>query len=345
MKWFEVARLVTMRAQIVLLCITCIFVTGILTIPFYGFSPTEKKELPKQITEADIKRWGQEPIPVKVGLSITDFITFENIKNKFTLDALVWFEFDPALVPLEKINDFSFESAQIIKKSKPVIRKQGNQTIAHYYIRVEFNEYLNHSRFPLDDHYLQLDLYNNAFYAREIAFIAEPKDFVFSPQAAISGWEIVDKKVQAGYEEIAVVLGDKIEHPQAIFYISLNKQNIKQILLIFLPLLFIFFFCVLSFSLASVLAIPMTLAGISGLLAYMFVINNLSPFVGYLMLSDYFVLLFLCEVFLIFVVNMFCLSQDHRLSKSTLDRIKGAVILCLYVLLYCALYYLLIIKK
>lgn len=344
-RWFDLSRFIAVREQVFLFFITIIFVILLMSFPYKGINPMEKSVHPKPITMETVQRWGHEPIKVQTGLTVTDFIKFENIKNSFVIDAIVWFEFNPQKISLDHIGLFGFESARIMTKSRPVVEKKEHNIIARYYVRIKFEGYLNHERFPVDDHCLQLDLYNSALRADEAAFIINPEDFNISPKINISGWKIKKHYVKTGYEDVAVINKEVIEHPQAIFYIVIDKKNIKQLILILLPLLSIFFFCMFSLSLTSSSAISMVLVSISALLAYMFVINGMSPASGALMLSDYFVILFLCEIFCIFLVHMLCIVNANQVTETKINNIKGLMVIVLYIVLYSMLAYLILVKS
>ena len=73
-------------------------------------------------------------VHIKTGLTITDFLKFDAIKNEYTVNAIIWFAF---FYPLETIQKFSFTKGEIVKKSEPIISKTSdNKTVVLYNLRV-----------------------------------------------------------------------------------------------------------------------------------------------------------------------------------------------------------------
>jgi cytochrome c oxidase subunit IV len=108
-----------------------------------------------------------------------------------------------------------------------------------------------------------------------------------------------------------------------------------------LPLLLIFYLSIFAFSIKDiVLAGTLILGSTSGLLAYAFVIQTISPLVGYFMLSDYLFIFVLMSIFIIFLITILYAVPEHIASKRVLDTIKGFTIPLLYILLVVVWYYL-----
>src|SRR6188472_2239181 len=103
--WIEeyVQRATSLRFQIVSIIITSIA----LGICMYGQYKTFQTFDPKPelyhhlITAAD-----QSVHVVQTGLFIKNFSTFDIIKNTFTMDAIIWFTFNPKNIGLDTIEEF-----------------------------------------------------------------------------------------------------------------------------------------------------------------------------------------------------------------------------------------------
>jgi hypothetical protein len=272
-------------------------------------------------------------------------LKFDAIKNEYVVNAIISFAFDPAKVSQEAIDTFSFTKGDVLKKSDPIITKQSDTSItALYYIRVQFSSIPNYTRFPLDDHYLYLNVTNTAVDPKKVIFQASPEDYNLSANLYAPGWNIVEHQAQAGYatENISY---KAIMQPKMSFSIGLSKQDYRQLLLIILPLLVIFYFGIFAFSIKDIAsAITLILASVAGLIAYSFVIQTLSPAVGYLMLSDYMFLLFLAIIFIIFFITTLNATPEHILSRKTIEHIKSIAIIVIYLVLICVWYYLTNIK-
>ena len=86
-----------------------------MVILFFGwkairqYRPLEQWPEVQSVVPEKIKEWGGEPVVVDVGMYLTNWRVFDVVKNDFTVEGVVWFQFDPALISLETIGKFSFE--------------------------------------------------------------------------------------------------------------------------------------------------------------------------------------------------------------------------------------------
>ena len=336
-------HITSIPVQIVLLIMSFIILALCLYKPITHFQPIDSKPNIETLTDADNQT---NIIRIKAGLSITDFLKFDAIKNEYQVNAIIWFTFDPTHVALEAIEKFSFTKGELVKKSDPVISKNADgKTTALYYIRVQFTTIPNYKRFPLDDHYLFLNVTNTALTSNNAIFEVDDTGFTLAENIYVPGWKLVEHSARAGFARVMNTPDSTIMQPKASFAIGLSKQDYRQLLLIILPLLLIFYFGIFAFSIKdTVLAITLVLASVSGLMAYSFVMQTLSPQVGYLMLSDYMFLLFLGTIFIVFFVTALDATPEHILSKKAVVRIKGITIIVLYLALIILWYYLTHIK-
>lgn len=336
-------HITSIPVQIALLIISFIILALCLYKPITHFQPIDSKP---SIETLDESAAHSEIVRIQTGLTITDFLKFDAIKNEYQVNAIIWFSFDPKKVSLDVIEKFSFTKGDLIKKSDPVITQMPDgKTTALYYIRVQFTTIPNYKRFPLDDHYLFLNVTNTALNKVNAIFDVAPDGFLLSENIYVPGWKIVEHSARSGFASVMNAPGSTVMQPKASFALGLSKQDYRQLLLIILPLLLIFYFGIFAFSIKDiVLAITLVLASVSGLMAYSFVMQTLSPQVGYLMLSDYMFLLFLATIFIVFFVTALDATPEHILSKKAVLRIKGITIIVLYATLIILWYYLTHIK-
>ncbi len=342
-KTFQWEHLISIPVQIFFLMMSAILLIVCLYKPIKQFNPVDSKP---ELQFLDSATDQKSVVHIKTGLTITDFLKFDAIKNEYTVNAIIWFAFDPKQIPLETIEKFSFTKGEIVKKSEPIISKTSdNKTVALYNLRVQFTTIPNYRRFPLDDHYLFLNVINNAINPTQAVFDVDQNDYNLSKNLHTPGWQIVEHNGQGGYVKALVSPGIMSMQPKAVFSIGLSKHDYRQLLLIILPLLVIFYFGIFAFSIQDiVLAITLILASVSGLIAYSFVIQTLSPQVGYLMLSDYMFLLFLGIIFVVFFITTLNATPEHILSKKAVERIKGITLICIYGILIALWYYLTNVK-
>lgn len=336
-------HLTSIPVQIILLVLSFIILALCLYKPITHFQPIDNKPAIETLENAAS---APDLIRIRTGLTITDFLKFDAIKNEYQVNAIIWFTFDPQRVALEAIEKFSFTKGELVKKSDPIITKTvDGKTTALYNIRVQFITIPNYKRFPLDDHYLFLNVTNTAFSTTNAIFEVDENGFGLAENIYVPGWQLVEHSARAGFINAMIAPSATIMQPKASFAIGLSKQDYRQLLLIILPLLLIFYFGIFAFSIKdTVLAITLVLASVSGLMAYSFVMQTLSPQVGYLMLSDYMFLLFLGTIFIVFFVVALDATPEHILSKRALERIKGFAIIFLYAALILLWYYLTHIK-
>lgn len=275
---------------------------------------------------------------VTMGLYITDFARFDLGKNKLVMNGIVWAEFDPKVVSLDVVSDFSFNKGEILKKGKPVIEKRGDLVFARWPVCVKFFVCFNYRAFPLDNHQLFITLTNHELNAHDVKLLSDKKGFSLSPAASFSNWRIVDRHVESGY--ICVDLQEKNSEknfciPRVVFTLDCRKFDLRHLLTILLPLLLIFLLTLFSFSFDVEkfydVLISISIGGITALLAYRFVIESLTPDVGYFILSDYLFILFLIAVFLVFFFNTTIMHLSQRTKKILI------CLLHLFVVIGCSL--------
>lgn len=337
-------HLISVPIQIALLIVSFILFALFLYKPITEFHPVNRKPVIYELAKKD--NADQKTVHIKVGLSITDFLKFDALKNEFEINAIIWFVFNPAQVSQETIEKFSFTKGTVTQKSNAIVTQIDAQTIkALYFIRVEFSTIPNYKRFPLDDHYLFLNLVNQEIQSEKVAFDIDPGEYTISENLYAAGWQIVEHDARAGYGKTEISEGHTLVQPKVSFSLGLSKQDYRQLLIIMLPLLLIFYCAIFAFSIKDLtLAVTLILASFSGLTAYSFVIQTVSPAVGYLMLCDYMFLLFLAATFVIFFIAILDATPEHIVSKKTLQVTKGIAVIVIYIVIVAVWYYLTNIK-
>ena len=308
----EVSQRATSVFSMVLMLITLFSVSFLLYRTTYKFSTLDKMPHLLPLTPKNIEEFGGISGVARVGLYIRSFSNFDILANDFTFTGIVWFEFDPSIVSLDTLGKFTFDRGEIQYVSTPNTRLVGGKLIARYDIRVKLKTGLNYALFPFESHILHIVLDNNTISPAEVLFESSNADFTLSPDILVVGTKVVDKHVYTGYsvaslEENDSVEEDKTYHPRVIFAIDYAQPGMRKTITIFLPLLFIFFMSVFSLTIDPekyyTTILSLSSGSITGLLAYRFVIENLSPKVNYFMLSDFIFFLFLFIGFLLFFIS------------------------------------------
>ena len=350
-KYFErfFQTIVRPEYQVVMLLITTSIVLLLGGRALYRFRPLEQQPELFSITPAKMRKWAGDPVTVTVGLYVSSWHQFEMVENEFVFDGVVWFQFDPALIALETIGKFSFQKGELLQKSEPNTKLIDGKLFAEYKIRLRFSTILNHSFFPLDDHHIYITLVNTYVTPSEVIFKSFKSDFELSSGIHIPAWNQIDKAVMTGY---AKELFDKfderksIRYPEVVLGLDFTRSGISLLLLIFLPVFLIFFLSLFWFTFKPEQSGPimaLTTGAITSLIGYRFVIQNMSPKVGYFLLSDHLFTFFLALAFISFVFALFLVNRGSMSPALVIAR--GIIFITFHVLFMCIWYYLLFIWK
>lgn len=255
---------------------------------------------------------------VFVTLMIKDFPQFDVVKNQFTMDATIRFEFNASRVPLKIIEDFSFNRGTIISRSNALTKMVGTSMIASYDILVRFSPGLDYRYFPFNNHRINLVLINNVVRTSELIYRVEESRMVMSANIFTQGWANIGIHGETGFiraETSQLSDHTDIEHPAILFSFDYANTGFKNVFLIVLPMMMMFFLALFSISLSpetqSSLIVSLAVGAVSSLLVYRFVIQNLVPYVEYFTISDFIYLYFLTSAFMCLMYGMFMVSKGE----------------------------------
>ena len=174
----------------------------------------------------------------------------------------------------------------------------------------------------------------------------ENKNFLASDQLYASGWRYVGKKAEYGYSLAEIDQQDKgknVTYPKVIFTMNFAKSGFRQIFLIIIPVLLMCFMSLFTLSLDVAMhsgaIYRLSVGSISALLAYRFVIERLSPAVGYFTLSDYLYTYILIVTFFVFMLTNISLRIGQK--SRAFNTFRVGVILFIHVSILLTIYYLL----
>lgn len=301
-------------------------------------------------------------VRVRTGLFIKNISLFDEIKNKFVIDAIVWFDFNHDELMLKTIEQFSIDNGKILSKSAPDIRIKDNRLFAKYNVLFEVRTDLRHYRFPFDDHRLSIILSNDFVTPDEMAFLVDRTSFGIAPNLFVSNWKIYDTNVNFGYSHLVIDEADKssiTSSPKALFMINFAKAGIRKILIIFLPILAAFFLSLCSFLMGisnSAGRLNLAIAGVTALLGYRFVIESMMPKVGYFTTTDEVYLMLLIIAFLCFITQLLMTryyaiqeeaaksgkNTDIEKTKKTLETLNNIIFMVMCFLLVGPVSYILL---
>jgi len=221
---------------------------------------------------------------------------------------------------------------------------------------------LNYKFFPISSHRLYLTLNNLSLSSDTALFDVKPETFSVSKTLYINGWQYLDKGVVSGFKSLELNTQDVAQEksfqgktfqgktfqrktfqrktfPRVIFAIDFIGTGFRNLLLILLPLLVIFFVGLFMLGIDPTKYYSSIVAGVSAtitaLLSYRFVIETLSPDSSYFMLSDHLFDLILVLNFMIFLVGTVFLNR--------LEKYRGLLIVLFHLILISGWIYFLFI--
>lgn len=301
---------ISLRFQLISIVITSILLGYIAYNFMLKFCTADKSPPISPLTPSIIEEFTSKPKSVRMGLTVNDFSEFNTRENKFTFSGLIWFYYDPNVFPKDLIEQFSFNKGEILEKKIAYNYLIGEKLMTGYNISVKFRTDLYYGYFPFEDHRIYIVLDNLAVSTKEMIFRISQSDFIVE-QKYISGWYYSNHDVQEGYYVTQLgTLGKtkETQHPRIIFQIDYLHYSVRFILMVFLPLLLVFYLGLFSFCLDREkyygVLVASSQANIAGLFAYRFVLENIAPKVAYLTISDYIFFLFLISSFIVFIIHV-----------------------------------------
>lgn len=315
------------QSQVVVIIIVSAVAVFISYKPYTKFVTLEPEISVVPVTPQKIKEWGNVPTRVTVGLYINSFPALDFVNNDFVFDGILWFEFDPALISLNTVSKFSLERGEIFNISEPYTQMIDNKFFAYYTLRARFKTDLVYQLFPFDDHRLDIVLVNRSIQPSEMIFRTYTSFFVIADSIRLAGWEIFDRSVRSGMTQSFLDKYDaqkEVSYPRAVFSISLRRSGSRNLFLILLPLFMIYFISLFSFAFDPKTN-PGTIfglasAGATSLLSYRFVIEGMTPKVGYFVLSDRLFILFLAAALVEFVFAVIIVRMGHLTPLTSILR-------------------------
>jgi len=334
--FFNPINFTKINYQLVLIIVNIFLVIAFLQKPIRTFLSTD---YPPKIGHTETSHEYSGHI-VESGMHIENFHEFDLTNNKFVLNAIVWFKFNPSIISLDTIEKFSFEKGDILYKSKPIQKLIGNLVLAQFRIKFSFTSNLDYKLFPLSNHRIFITLTNKSVSPKDLLFESYESDLSLSENMRISGWKKDDHGVITGHSESQLDRHDpttKIHHPIIVFSIDFIQSGIRQLIVLFIPLFFMFYLAIFSISLGADSygqGIGISLGNISAFIGYRFVVEGVSPKVGYLMFIDHVFNLLLFIAFLIFFINLALNKQKYALMA------RGIAIICVHTFFLISWYYL-----
>ena len=162
-----------------------------------------------------------------------------------------------------------------------------------YKVRLSFSNIFDHLYFPINDHQISIVLVHEKLNAHEMIYDVSGPAMQLDENVKAEDMNVIGGQAKAGYREkinIAENNEKNIPYPGVIYTIFLKKNGLKNIRLIIIPLVLIFWISTIVCLLAALLPDQnYTSTGITTLtliMAYRYVIMQISPKVSYNTLTE-----------------------------------------------------------
>jgi hypothetical protein len=314
--------------------VTAIIFAAISTVLFavVALAPVnhyDARERPPELTPfvpSESSQFAQETTLVKTDFYVDDFSTFDVNSNNFVIVAYVWFQFDPNILPPKLVGNFSFEGGTISQKTLIDNTLIDNLIRVKYRVVVNFSSNLDHHRFPLADHRIFLTLTNTSFTSKEVIFQSFLSNFSISSDIDPQGWTLKSRSVNFGTVAAhgeATSAQSETSYPRVVFGFDFKKPGLREAMTIIIPMFLIYLLGLVALIIRgakdSQTALMLAVGSISGILAYRYVIEAVSPKSGYMLISDQLTLEFFVATFIVFLR---C-AYDHAIfTRGTVEK-KG----------------------
>lgn len=311
-----------LKAKIALFILVIFYVIGLFYMSLRTFRTDDPIPKIRTVSVKMRKAFRDLTTKVRTGLFIKNFPTFDVPNNHFVVDAVLWFECNKNELMLKTLDEFSFDNSEILYKSPPSISFRHDKMLVIYDIILEVATDLDFRRFPLEDHRVSLVLTNTAVTPNEMYFDDDINGISLriSDRLFTTNWLVHSLKKQPGYTTVHIDAHHPqkvIRTPKVVFTINFQKAGINKILIIFVPLFLTILLALLTFLLSfnsTAAKTTLSVTAVTALLGYRFVIQQLSPRVGYFTITDQLFIFFIGLSFLIMLFQMLLLRQYMLLS-------------------------------
>ncbi len=252
---------------------------------------------------------------VKTGIIIQGFPKFDVNHNQFLLNCLVWFRFNRSLISIESIEKFSFLNAISMQKNLLNVSVENDDFILEYQVQLEFYSQLDHKFFPINDHSIYMVLENNQLTSEEVIFDCDNGSVSIGNNLELNDWNVVGTEAQSGYDYIASSLGNysnPIPYPRVLYTLNIKKVGLRKFAFVILPVILILFISSSALMLGNFsdnIALLISIGSLTGVLAYRYVLNSMSPNVGYFTLAEYIYNYCLIAIFIGFLLVLDAVIQ------------------------------------
>ncbi|MGD1997580.1 MAG: hypothetical protein PVJ92_01555 [Candidatus Dependentiae bacterium] len=260
---------------------------------------------------------------VTVGLHVNNFSEFSFSKNKFTMDALVWFSFPLGTESLQTIKQFGFQNGKIKRKSLPTIKIVDNIVMVSFQTVVDFKAHLDYTYFPMSDHRLTIVLENRSVTPNELCLDSTTDHFALSDDLLTATWVPRNKIVKKGYVKALLHEQDdslEVSYPCVSFTLEFTNESIRDLMSLYFPLFILFFigFFTLMIDIGrDVLRTSILATSLPTMAMFRLVIDNVAPPASKITRIDYLYYLLVVISLVLVLFQVYALLVHRRVQNKT----------------------------
>lgn len=261
---------------------------------------------------------------IRAGLIISNFANFDINRGEFVAEGSIWFDFDKKHYSAQDFSTFRFQRGEFLTKTEPSIKEMGAVSRATFGFTTKIKSKIDYANFPLDKHrfdFIVMDVLKD----KPRSIPAKNLSLFVDPHAIEHGWRSFDTETRSGF----AVLRFEDNHqaqiadlgPRMIFSLFVERDSPKTPVLVFMPLLLIFFIGLISLSfdvLENFNAIlSLSVGSLTGFLFFRSVIDRLMPLPDQFTIADKVYLLMISLTVVILGIQIYILHYFRKLQNKT----------------------------
>jgi len=245
----------------------------------------------------------EAPSTVKVGVWINDIEKVDVPAQTFTIDFYIWFKYHEIKPDIEFLK--GTPRMDLIREEE-----RPTENYLEYRVRGVYVGSLDFRNFPLDEHFLTVELEDKEHTALQLVFEPDLDESGLNPKLDVAGWDVKGFQL---YEEKHAYPGEN--YSRFVFRVTVYRSKVSAAFKNFFPILIITLISLLTFSISVknfgqrvgicvmtlMSAVAYHIAALSGL-----------PALGYLTLFDRIMLV----VYTLFLYNLIVSVQAMRLVEA-----------------------------
>ncbi|MFH1821320.1 MAG: hypothetical protein ABH852_02625 [Methanobacteriota archaeon] len=244
-----------------------------------------------------------EPGEIRVGVWINNIEKVDIPSQTFTIDFYIWFKYHEIKPDVEFLK--GTPRMDLIREEQ-----RAKENYLEYRVRGVYVESLDFRGFPLEEHFLTVELEDKNHDISELVFELDLEESGLDPKLEVSGWEVKDFQlyvVEHAYPDESF--------SRFVFGVTVYRSKISAALKNFLPIIIITLISLLTFSISIKnfgQRVGICVSTLMAAVAYHIAALSGLPALGYLTLFDRIMLV----VYTLFLYNLIVSVQGMKLVEA-----------------------------